>query len=59
MKLVRRRSLLYHRFILKTCGTTTPLQCINDLVRIVKKYAGFDIIEVVRKKREKESCNSS
>ncbi len=34
------------RFILKTCGTTTPLQCIQDLLRLVKKYAGFDTIEV-------------
>ena len=34
------------RFILKTCGTTTPLQCIDDLVRTVKKYTGFNAIEV-------------
>eukprot|EP00095_Tigriopus_kingsejongensis_P005325 maker-scaffold123_size333416-snap-gene-2.18 protein:Tk05325 transcript:maker-scaffold123_size333416-snap-gene-2.18-mRNA-1 annotation:"s-adenosylmethionine decarboxylase proenzyme-like" len=33
------------RFILKTCGTTTPLQCFDDLRRIVKTYAGFDTIE--------------
>ncbi len=35
------------RFILKTCGTTTPLQCINDLLQLVKKYAGFHTIEVI------------
>lgn len=33
------------RFILKTCGTTTPLQCLADLVAIVKRFAGFDVIE--------------
>lgn len=33
------------RFILKTCGTTTPLQCFDELNRIVKTYAGFDTIE--------------
>ena len=34
------------RFILKTCGTTTPLDCIEDLTRLVKEYAGFDTVEV-------------
>lgn len=35
------------RFILKTCGTTTPLQCLKPLMALVNKYAGFDDIEVV------------
>lgn len=35
------------RIVLKTCGTTTPLQCFNRLTRIAKKYAGFDTIEDV------------
>ena len=34
------------RFILKTCGTTTPLECITDLVNMAKQYTGFDTIEV-------------
>ena len=38
-------SILF-RFILKTCGTTTPLDCIDDLTRLVKEYAGFDTVEV-------------
>jgi len=33
------------RFILKTCGTTTPLECIRDLVTMAKEYTGFDTIE--------------
>ena len=33
------------RFILKTCGTTTPLECISDLVSMAKQYTGFDTIE--------------
>ena len=35
------------RFILKTCGTTTPLECIADLNQLVKSYTGFDTIEVI------------
>ncbi len=35
------------RFILKTCGTTTPLQCLGDLIQNAKAYAGFDTIEDV------------
>jgi hypothetical protein len=34
------------RFILKTCGTTTPLQCLQPLLILVNKYAGFDQVEV-------------
>lgn len=34
------------RFLLKTCGTTTPLECIQDLVVMAKQYTGFDTIEV-------------
>ena len=34
------------RFLLKTCGTTTPLECIRDLVVMAKQYTGFDTIEV-------------
>jgi len=33
------------RFILKTCGTTTPLECIRDLLAMAKLFAGFDGIE--------------
>ena len=33
------------RIILKTCGTTTPLGCIDELMSLVKKYAGFDKVE--------------
>ncbi|XP_021958466.1 S-adenosylmethionine decarboxylase proenzyme isoform X2 [Folsomia candida] len=35
------------RFILKTCGTTTPLLCMKNLLVLVKKYAGFDEVEDV------------
>lgn len=35
------------RMILKTCGTTTPLQCLDHMSAIVKEYAGFDTIEDV------------
>ena len=34
------------RFILKICGTTTPLECLNDILRLVQDYTGFDVIEV-------------
>ena len=34
------------RFILKTCGTTTPLDCIEELTKLVKEYAGFNTVEV-------------
>jgi S-adenosylmethionine decarboxylase len=34
------------RFILKTCGTTTPLQCLGPLMLLVEKYAGFNQVEV-------------
>jgi len=35
------------RFILKTCGTTTPLQCLKPLLALVEKYAGFTKVEDV------------
>nr|CAD7261789.1 unnamed protein product [Timema shepardi]CAD7572588.1 unnamed protein product [Timema californicum] len=35
-----------HRFILKTCGTTTPLQCLQPLLLLVEQYAGFDDVKV-------------
>ena len=35
------------RFILKTCGRTTPLECLLDLNKLVKVYTGFDTIEVL------------
>ncbi|RZF45934.1 hypothetical protein LSTR_LSTR008311 [Laodelphax striatellus] len=35
------------RFILKTCGTTTPLQCLEPLLLLVKQYAGFNEVEDV------------
>ena len=34
------------RFILKTCGTTTPLDCIEDLTKLVLEFAKFDTVEV-------------
>lgn len=30
------------RFILKTCGTTTPIECIKPLLLNVHKFTGFD-----------------
>nr|CAD7195761.1 unnamed protein product [Timema douglasi] len=36
-----------HRFILKTCGTTTPLQCLQPLLLLVEQYAGFDDVKEV------------
>jgi len=35
------------RFILKTCGTTTPLDCIEELTRLVKEFSGFDTVEEI------------
>lgn len=35
------------RFILKTCGTTTPLECLQPLLLLVNQYAGFDEVEDV------------
>ena len=35
------------RFILKTCGTTTPLECLKEMLNLAKKYTGFDAIEVI------------
>uniref|UniRef100_A0A1Y1MHQ2 Uncharacterized protein n=1 Tax=Photinus pyralis TaxID=7054 RepID=A0A1Y1MHQ2_PHOPY len=33
------------RFILKTCGTTTPLMCLQPLLLLVEQYAGFTEVE--------------
>ncbi|XP_050294482.1 S-adenosylmethionine decarboxylase proenzyme isoform X2 [Anthonomus grandis grandis] len=33
------------RFILKTCGTTTPLLCLQPLLLLVQQYAGFTEVE--------------
>ena len=34
------------RFILKTCGTTTPLEGLKHLLELVEKYAGFNEVDV-------------
>uniref|UniRef100_A0A0N7ZDG2 Uncharacterized protein n=1 Tax=Scylla olivacea TaxID=85551 RepID=A0A0N7ZDG2_SCYOL len=34
------------RFILKTCGTTTPLCCLPLLISLAKEYAGYDTVQV-------------
>nr|XP_023023255.1 S-adenosylmethionine decarboxylase proenzyme isoform X1 [Leptinotarsa decemlineata] len=33
------------RFILKTCGTTTPLLCLEPLLLMAEQYAGFTLVE--------------
>lgn len=33
------------RFILKTCGTTTPLLCFQSLMLLAEQYAGFTDVE--------------
>lgn len=33
------------RFILKTCGTTTPLLCLEPLLLLTEQYAGFTEVE--------------
>lgn len=33
------------RFILKTCGTTTPLLCLEPLLLMAEQYAGFTEVE--------------
>ncbi|XP_027842804.2 S-adenosylmethionine decarboxylase proenzyme 2 [Aphis gossypii] len=35
------------RFILKTCGTTTPIECIKPLLLNVHEFTGFDEVEDV------------
>jgi len=35
------------RFILKTCGTTTPIECIKPLLLYVHEFTGFDEVEDV------------
>lgn len=35
------------RFILKTCGTTTPLECIKRFLHFVNEFTGFDEVEDV------------
>jgi len=34
------------RFVLKTCGRTTPLECLNELRCLAIKFAGYDEIAV-------------
>jgi len=33
------------RFILKTCGTTTPLLCLKPFLLLAEQYAGFTEVE--------------
>ena len=33
------------RMILKTCGTTTPLSCIERIIWLVQTYTTYDMIE--------------
>ena len=33
------------RIILKTCGTTTPLDCIERIIWLVQKYTQYDMVE--------------
>jgi len=35
------------RFILKTCGTTTPLACLPLLVSFVSRCTGYDSVQVI------------
>lgn len=36
-----------YQFILKTCGTTTPLNCIQLLLHYVIKFTGFRVVDNV------------
>lgn len=35
------------RWILKTCGTTTPLQCLEPLLAMAEQIGGFSDVEAL------------